>query len=262
MAGRFGLIALLGIIIAAGVMAGYTYRHGQPVAATIPSTPGPKGPQGPGAHTQTGAGTVTTTTTSMPATAPEQAATTSTETSMSAAPGPKGPRRGANNSGVQVSPGVAAACRNIGNGNSIGQNIKWLFDHHSEFSFMLHEYPENKTIVWIIRGPNKEALETLVTHIEQMECVIEHGGNPRPFDPLFKVDAEISSKYVHTKIEWINDTAIKVIKTADNDCAWLVIKLHAEVVKGFFTTGRIEAQKIHEVPPDALEVCKPYLESS
>ena len=127
---------------------------------------------------------------------------------------------------------------------------------------MLHEYPENKTIVWIIRGPNKEALETLVTHIEQMECVIEHGGNPRPFDPLFKVDAEISSKYVHTKIEWINDTAIKVIKTADNDCAWLVIKLHAEVVKGFFTTGRIEAQKIHEVPPDALEVCKPYLESS
>ncbi len=101
-----------------------------------------------------------------------------------------------------------------------------------------------------------------MSHIEQMECVIEHGGNPRPFDPLFKVDAEISAKYVHTEIKWLNDTAIEVIKKADNDCARLVIKLHAQVVKGFFTTGRIEAQKIHEVPPEALEVCKPYLESS
>ena len=150
----------------------------------------------------------------------------------------------------------------MGNGKPIGQNIKWLFDHHSEFHFVLHEYPENKTIVWIITGPSKEDLEILVSHIEQMECVIEHGGNPRPFDPLFKVDAVISAKYVHTEIKWLNDTAIEVIKKADNDCAWLVIKLHAQVVKGFFTTGRIEAQKIHEVPPEALEVCKPYLESS
>ena len=38
-----------------------------------------------------------------------------------------------------------------------------------------------------------------------------------------------------------------------------MIKLHAQVVKGFFDTGRLEAQKIHEVPEEALQVCKPYL---
>lgn len=156
-----------------------------------------------------------------------------------------------------------AACMNAGIVKEpIGKIINWLFDHHSEFRYKLYEYPENYTIKWIIVGPSKEALEMLVTHIEQMECVVEHGGNPRPFDPLFRVDAAITSKYVETRIKWLNDTAIEIIKHAENKCAYLVIKLHAQVVKGFFDTGRLEAQKTHEVPPEALEVCKPYLEGS
>ncbi|NOZ89520.1 MAG: hypothetical protein GXO15_06315, partial [Crenarchaeota archaeon] len=57
-------------------------------------------------------------------------------------------------------------------------------------------------------------------------------------------------------------TTIKIVKTADNDCAFEVIKLHAQVVRGFFDTGRLEAQKIHEVPAEVADLCKPYLEGT
>ncbi len=202
----------------------------------------------------------TQTSTITPTTQPGTSVPTS-NTGLQVTSRPRGSSSG-EGKGFELNSSIREACKDVGNGNSIGQNIKWLFDHHSDFKFVLHEYPENKTIIWIIAGPNKEAIKTLAAHIEQMECVIEHGGNPRPFDPLFKVDAIISSKYVHTEIKWINSTAIEVKKTADNNCAWQVIKLHAEVVQGFFTTGRIEAQKTHEIPQDALNVCKPYLEGT
>ena len=253
MAGKLVIAALIGVLVIVGAVAGYSYLHKRAAAPSAPQ--GPKGPQSPAGHGPHGPGGAATA-----ATGGAANASTTGMPAGQASPGPRGPRGGPN--GVEINPGVGAACKNIGNGKPIGQNIKWLFDHHSEFRFKLYEYPENKTIIWIIRGPSREALETLVTHIEQMECVIERGGNPRPFDPLFKVDAEISAKYVHTEIKWLNDTAIEVIKKADNDCAWQVIKLHAEVVKGFFTIGRAEAQKTHEIPPDVLEICKPYLESS
>lgn len=164
--------------------------------------------------------------------------------------------------GFEITKGVEAACKNIGNGTSIGQNIKWLLDNHGLFHFVLHEYPGNMTLVWIITGPDKASLQTLATHILQMECVIKNGGNPRPWDPLFQVDSEISAKYVHTEIKWLNNTAIEVVKKADNECAWEVIKLHAEVVKGFFTTGRVEASQTHEIPQNVLEICKPYLQTT
>jgi len=139
-----------------------------------------------------------------------------------------------------------------------GRVINYLFAHHSEFKFKYYEYPQNRTIVWIITGP-KEDIDYLQEHIEQMECIIENGGNPRPFDPIFQVDAKITKEYVHTKIERVNETTLKVIKVADNDCAFEVIKLHAQIVKGFFETGRVEAQKIHEVPEEAKKMCAPYL---
>lgn len=159
--------------------------------------------------------------------------------------------------------GANKTCNNAGlNKENIGRNINWLFEHHELFHYNLTVYPKNKTIVWIILGPNRTALETLVSHIMQMECVLEHGGTPRPQDPLFVVDAQISSKYVHTKIEWINDTTIRVVKKADNECAFEVIKLHAEVVKGFFDSGRIEAQKTHEIPESIQQICAPYLNTT
>ncbi|MCE4609569.1 MAG: hypothetical protein F7C36_04215 [Desulfurococcales archaeon] len=149
-------------------------------------------------------------------------------------------------------------CNSLGN-LTIGQSINWLFDHHSLFKFNYYEYPENKTIIWIITAPNSTAADILANHIKQMECVIENGGTPRPNDPVFQVDANITREYVNTTIIRLNETTIKVVKVAENDCAYEVIKLHAEIVQGFFTIGREEAMKTHEVPPEVESICQPYL---
>ena len=278
MPARLGLVALIGILAAVGLTAGYTFRHGQvqamPVAPPAPAAPlgagagagagAGGGPHGPGGAGQ-GAGGVQKT---QQPSITTSAIATSTATSPAMGPG-MGPRRGhggpgagAGGSGMgQIDSRIQAACISAGiNNQPIGMNIRWLFGNHDMFRYQLMEFPENRTIVWIITAPDKAALETLVSHVMQMECVVENGGAPRPFDPLFQVDAAISSKYVHVDIQWLNDTAVKIVKVADNDCAYEVIKLHAQVVKGFFDTGRLEAQKTHEVPPEALEICKPYLE--
>ena len=141
-----------------------------------------------------------------------------------------------------------------------GSLINELFAYHDKFRYELYIYPDNMSIKWIINADNSELRNVLINHIEQMECIISKGGEPRPQDPLFRVDAEISAKYVNTTIVPINSTAVAVIKKAANNCAFEVIKLHAEVVKGFFDTGRIEASKIHEIPDNVYEVCEPYLE--
>ncbi len=151
-----------------------------------------------------------------------------------------------------------STCNSLGN-LTIGQSINWLFDHHSLFKFNYYEYPENKTIIWIITAPNSTAADILANHIKQMECVIENGGTPRPNDPVFQVDANITREYVNTTIIRLNETTIKVVKVAANDCAYEVIKLHAEIVQGFFTVGREEAMKTHEVPPEVESICQPYL---
>ncbi|AEM39074.1 hypothetical protein Pyrfu_1212 [Pyrolobus fumarii 1A] len=245
---RTGLALLVGIIIGIGLMLGYTYRWGQPTPTTITTTtessmtPHGPGPQGP----QTGA-------------------TSETTTPMGRHGGPGGPMRGTAGPGRAPSDmgmEVPSTCLDVGNGQPPGHNIMWLFNNHDVFRYKLLEFPENKTLVWIITAPSHDALEVLVSHIEQMECIVEHGGQPRPHDPLFRVDAAITSKYVDTKIVWLNDTAVKIIKVAKNDCAFEVIKLHAQVVKGFFETGRLEAMKIHEVPPEALQLCAPYLNTT
>ncbi len=171
-----------------------------------------------------------------------------------------GPHGGRGMGGHGAGMGANETCNAAGlNNETIGRNIKWLFDNHDVFKYNLTVYPENMTIIWIITGPNKTAVETLVSHIMQMECVIEHGGTPRPNDPLFQLDAQISRKYVHTEIQWINETTIKVVKKADNDCAFEVIKLHAEIVKGFFEIGRQALQQDHAPPEEAYQICQPYL---
>ena len=284
MPARLGLIALISMLAAAGVVAGYTLHYGhvqaKPVAAPAPAGPAGAGPGGgAGAGGKAGAGLgprgpggagpgAAAIQQAQPA---PRASSAATSTAMGPGMGPRqgqggGPRAGTGGGGAsaaQVDNRVQAACISAGlNNQPIGQNIKWLFDNHNVFRYQLIGFPENRTLVWIITAPDKAALETLVSHVMQMECVVENGGTPRPFDPLFQVDAAITSKYVHTEIQWLNDTAIKIVKVADNDCAYEVIKLHAQVVEGFFDTGRLEAQKTHEVPQEALEICKPYLGGS
>ncbi|NPA23933.1 MAG: hypothetical protein GXO23_06550 [Crenarchaeota archaeon] len=165
---------------------------------------------------------------------------------------------GSHTSSASISPTVSSICSGSGN-MTIGRVIKWLFDHHSDFRFRLYEFPSNFTIIWVITAPSHSMLNVLVTHIREMECVIEHGGNPRPWDPVFRVDSYITRRYVKTEIVWLNSTAIKVIKIARNRCAYEVIKLHARIVEGFFKTGREEAQKVHQIPDYVLKVCQPYL---
>ena len=170
---------------------------------------------------------------------------------------PSGAGRGMGGAGVGGE--AAGACNGLSN-LTVGQSIRWLLDNHGLFTYRYMEFPENYTIVWVINAPNKAAAEILAGHIRQMECVIENGGTPRKHDPLFVVDAAVSREYVETRISWVNDTAIRVVKVAENECAFQVIKLHAEVVRGFFETGRVEAAKTHEIPDYVLETCKPILE--
>ena len=111
---------------------------------------------------------------------------------------------------MQMNSTIQAACSTAGLDNKpVGPNIKWLFDNHNIFNYKLMKFPENKTLTWTISAPDKAALETLVSHVMQMKRAVEHGGNPRPFDPLLRVDAAITSKYVYTGIRWLNDTTVR-----------------------------------------------------
>ncbi|MEB3787950.1 MAG: hypothetical protein GSR78_04250, partial [Desulfurococcales archaeon] len=114
--------------------------------------------------------------------------------------------------------------------------------------------------VWVITAETPELAETLKAHIEQMECILENGGTPRRHDPVFQLEAKVSP-YINTEIVMLNETTMKIIKTAENQCAYEAIKLHAEVVEGFFTVGMEEARQQHPIPEDVLQICDPYLTS-
>ena len=154
--------------------------------------------------------------------------------------------------------GMGKACASIGN-KKPGQAIRWLLDNHDRFNWSLKLYPEEWRLEWNITAEDPEAADTLYYHVLQMECILENGGKPRAWDPVFKLEAELT-EYIDTQVELIGDTTVRVVKTAENECAWETIKLHAEVVKGFFETGREEARKIHPIPEEVKEKCSQYLE--
>ncbi|MCE4603227.1 MAG: hypothetical protein F7B18_08600 [Desulfurococcales archaeon] len=159
-----------------------------------------------------------------------------------------------NRGGGQRGPGMGAMqC-----GGSPGVYIRELFANHDRFQFNYTFYDENMTLVWFITAETPELAETLASHIEQMKCILENGGTPRKYDPVFQLEAEMSP-YIDTEVVVLNETTIKVVKTGENQCAYETIKLHAEVVEGFFKTGIEEARQIHPIPEDVLEICEPYL---
>jgi len=141
-----------------------------------------------------------------------------------------------------------------------GRLIQYLFNNRNEFKWKTYFYPENYTIVWYIES-SPENLDVLISHIKQMKSFLESGRVPRPFDPLFKFEA-IMSKYVETKIDRLTDTKVKIIKKAENKCAYYSIELHAKVVQNFFKVGRLEAMKVHELPDYIIKECKEYLEQN
>ncbi len=129
--------------------------------------------------------------------------------------------------------------------NPPGHLINELFENHDKFEASYQVFPEERKLVWRIKvNQNPELLKLLKDHIEQMKCILESGGNPRAHDPAFQAEAKLS-KYIHTKVYFQGDVLV-VEKWADNDCAFDVIKGHAQIVKGFFEKGREEAMKTHE----------------
>ena len=159
------------------------------------------------------------------------------------------------NRGGPGGPGMGA--RQCGN-SPPGVYIRELFANHDRFQFNYTMYDENMTLIWIITAETPELAETLASHIEQMECILENGGTPRRYDPVFQLEAKMTP-YIETEVIMVNETTIKVVKTGENQCAYETIKLHAEVVEGFFTTGVEEARQIHPIPEDVQEICEPYL---
>ncbi len=143
-----------------------------------------------------------------------------------------------------------------GGEHTVGQNINWLLDNHGLFNFTYQEFPDNLTIRWVITGP-ADAVNRLAEHIEQMECILEKGGNPRAWDPAFQLDAAVSP-YVNTTVRIVGEGRLVVVKVASNECAYQAMRAHAEIVQGFFRTGRVEAGKTHELPQDLVELCKDY----
>ncbi len=137
-----------------------------------------------------------------------------------------------------------------------GRYIMYLLSNHDVFEYDVRKYPEERRIEWEIRGP-PEALEVLRNHIEQMSCILKSGGTPRAHDPLFVMEARVAP-YVNTLVE-LQNGVLRVYKEADNECAYAIISLHADVIKGFFERGREEAMKTHPVPDDVLQLCEEYV---
>ncbi len=151
----------------------------------------------------------------------------------------------------------AGACARIGDVRP-GQAIRLLFANHERFVWSYEEYPEEWRIEWEIVADNERLAEILYYHVLQMECILERGGTPRAWDPVFALESKLTP-YIETEVE-LDGKTVRVTKTGENECAWEVIKLHAEVVKGFFENGWEEARKTHPIPEDVAEKCSDYLE--
>lgn len=153
---------------------------------------------------------------------------------------------------------AAPMCGGIG-GMAPGEAIHWLLENHDRYEWQLQVYEDEWRIEWLIKADDPEAAETLYRHVLQMECILESGGMPRAMDPVFQLEAELKP-YIHTEVEMLDETTVRVVKTAENECAWEAIKLHAEVVKGFFERGYEEARRMHPVPDYVMEMCHEYME--
>ncbi len=135
------------------------------------------------------------------------------------------------------------------------ENIMWLLQNHDLFDWSRMEFPDNRTIVWEIIAATPEAAERLYEHILQMKCILDNGGTPRAMDPVFRLESMVY-EYIDTNVTLVNDTMLRVVKTGANACAYEVVRLHADVVEGFFERGMDEARRTHPVPDDVLAECE------
>jgi hypothetical protein len=109
-------------------------------------------------------------------------------------------------------------------------NITYLKTHSAEYDATYKDMG-NRTIRWIVKA-DKKLLLRLVSHIRYMKEKINSGVSPRKTDLLFNIE-NIMGKYVHYKIGFENGMLI-IDKSADNDCAFEIMKVHAKAVKEDF----------------------------
>jgi hypothetical protein len=111
-------------------------------------------------------------------------------------------------------------------------NITYLKTHKDD---IVGEYKDigNNTIRWTFKA-NKNNLMRLLSHIKYMKNKIDSGHSPRKMDLLFNIE-NIMGKYVHYQINFENGNLI-IDKSADNDCAFEIVKTHAKIVKEDFMT--------------------------
>ncbi len=134
-------------------------------------------------------------------------------------------------------------------------NIIYLKSHSKQYDASYKDMGNN-TIRWTIKA-NKKLLKRLVSHIYFMENKIASGTSPRINDKFFNIE-NVMGKYVHYRIGYDNGNLI-IDKSADNVCAFEIIKAHAKIVHDDFFNGVLNknysnvATKIINSPE-----CKPF----
>ena len=124
-----------------------------------------------------------------------------------------------------------------------GSNIPYLKDNHASYrdtnNIAFEPYAielNGDQLYWDIYAETEEQASTLKDHIEFMGDKLDQGAYPRSWDKLFILEAEMHAM-IHTEIT-LNGQQVTINKTADNPCALLVMKTHAEAVsQEFFKNG-------------------------
>lgn len=162
-----------------------------------------------------------------------------------------------------------------GSGTIGAPNIGYLKWNHEDYTDPSNvginptfEMIGSDTIVWDIfvdagsKSETTRSAKALVDHIHFMENKVESGRVVRSWDKLFVIEAAMHP-YIDLHVEYpsVDYSRIKITKTADNACAYEIIKTHATAVSTDFFSGNIN--KNYSSYADsimAMPVCYDYLD--
>jgi len=115
-------------------------------------------------------------------------------------------------------------------------NITFMKINSSDYDTSYKELG-NKTIRWIVKTKPKYLIR-LISHVYYMRHKMNAGYTPRKNDLLFVAEDRMA-KYIHYKFDFdkITDGILIIDKSADNDCAYAIIKKHADIIQNDFFKG-------------------------
>ena len=114
-------------------------------------------------------------------------------------------------------------------------NITYLKTHATEYDATYTDMG-NRTIRWVIKADKKHLLR-LLSHINYMIKKTLAGTTPQRQYLIFQLES-VLGKYIHYRMD-IENGALIIDKTADNDCAFALMKAHAYVLKNDFFKGNL-----------------------